>query len=64
MELAIALLALTAMEIVLGIDNVIFLAIVADRLPPEQRPRARKIGLMAALGTRLLLLLSLSIPLL
>ena len=56
----IGLLTLTAMEIVLGIDNVIFLAIVAGKLPPEQQPKARKIGLAAALGTRLLLLFSLS----
>ena len=56
----IALLTLTAMEIVLGIDNVIFLAIVAGKLPPEQQPRARRIGLAAALGTRLGLLFTLS----
>jgi predicted tellurium resistance membrane protein TerC len=55
-----ALLALTAMEIVLGIDNVIFLTIVAGRLPPAQQPSARRIGLILALGTRLLLLFSLS----
>ncbi|MBL8864324.1 MAG: TerC family protein [Planctomycetia bacterium] len=48
------------MEIVLGIDNVIFLAIVVGRLPKEQQPLARKIGLGAALGTRLLLLFSLT----
>ncbi len=54
------LLALTAMEIVLGVDNVIFIAIVAGKLPEAQRPRARRIGLVAALGTRLLLLFSLS----
>ena len=54
------LLALTAMEIILGIDNVIFLAIVVARLPEEQQPRARKIGLGAALGTRIALLFSLS----
>jgi predicted tellurium resistance membrane protein TerC len=58
--IAIGLFTLSAMEIVLGIDNVIFLAIVAGRLPAEQRPRARRIGLTAALGTRILLLLSLS----
>src|SRR5262249_1193936 len=58
--IAIGLFTLAAMEIVLGIDNVIFLAIVAGRLPAEQRPRARRIGLTAALGTRILLLLSLS----
>ena len=60
LAILLGLLTLTAMEIVLGIDNVIFLAIVADKLPADQRPRARKIGLAAALGTRLLLLLSLS----
>jgi predicted tellurium resistance membrane protein TerC len=54
------LLTLTAMEIVLGIDNVIFLAIIAGKLPPEKQPRARKLGLAAALGTRLLLLATLS----
>ena len=56
----LGLLALTAMEIVLGVDNIIFLAIIAGRLPKEQQPKARKIGLAAALGTRLLLLLSIS----
>ncbi|MCE9532847.1 MAG: TerC family protein [Planctomycetes bacterium] len=56
----IGLLTLTAMEIVLGIDNVIFLAILAGKLPPEKQPRARKLGLAAALGTRLLLLATLS----
>jgi predicted tellurium resistance membrane protein TerC len=45
---------------VLGIDNIIFLAIVAGRLPEAQQPKARRIGLLAALGTRILLLLSLS----
>ena len=52
----LGLLTLTVMEIVLGIDNIIFLAIVAGRLPPAQQPLARRIGLGAALGTRLLLL--------
>jgi predicted tellurium resistance membrane protein TerC len=56
----LGLLTLTAMEIVLGVDNIIFLAIIAGRLPKEQQPRARKVGLAAALGTRLLLLFSLS----
>ncbi len=60
LAILLGLLTLTAMEIVLGIDNVIFLAIVADKLPAEQRAKARKIGLAAALGTRLLLLFSLS----
>ena len=54
------LLTLTLMEIVLGIDNVIFLAIVAGKLPVEKQPKARRIGLAAALGTRLLLLFSIT----
>ena len=49
----VALLTLSAMEIVLGIDNVIFIAIVAGRLPAEQQARARRIGLLVALLTRL-----------
>lgn len=56
----IGLLTLTLMEIVLGVDNIIFLAIVAGKLPPERQRAARRIGLGAALGTRLLLLLSLT----
>jgi predicted tellurium resistance membrane protein TerC len=56
----LGLLALTAMEIVLGIDNVIFLAIIAGKLPEQQQPKARKIGLAAALGTRILLLFTLT----
>jgi predicted tellurium resistance membrane protein TerC len=56
----IGLLTLTVMEIVLGIDNVIFLAIVAGKLPVAQQPLARRIGLGAALGTRLLLLCTLT----
>jgi predicted tellurium resistance membrane protein TerC len=55
----VALLTLTAMEIVLGIDNVIFIAIVAGRLPKEQQGKARQLGLALALVTRLLLLASL-----
>jgi predicted tellurium resistance membrane protein TerC len=56
----VAFVTLTAMEIVLGIDNVIFIAIVAGKLPPDQQPRARRLGLAAALITRLLLLATLS----
>jgi predicted tellurium resistance membrane protein TerC len=56
----IALLTLTALEIVLGIDNVVFISILAGKLPHEQSARARRIGLLAALGTRVLLLLSIS----
>jgi predicted tellurium resistance membrane protein TerC len=56
----VGLLTLTVMEVVLGIDNVIFLAIVAGKLPQSQQRMARRIGLGAALGTRLLLLCTLS----
>lgn len=56
----LGLLTLTVMEIILGIDNVIFLAIIAGKLPLHQQPRARRLGLILALGTRLLLLFSLS----
>jgi predicted tellurium resistance membrane protein TerC len=52
----IALVTLTLMEIVLGIDNIIFLAIVAGRLPKDQQALARRVGLVVALGTRLALL--------
>jgi len=54
-----SLLTLTALEIVLGIDNIIFLSIVVTRLPKEQQTRARIIGLMGALGFRIALLASL-----
>lgn len=60
MESAIALVALTAMEIVLGIDNVVFIAILSGRLPRDQQARARRLGLTAALVTRILLLLTLT----
>jgi predicted tellurium resistance membrane protein TerC len=53
---AIALIALAAMEIVLGIDNIVFISLLSSRLPAEQQPRARRIGLLAAMGTRILLL--------
>ena len=56
----IAFLTLTALEIVLGIDNIVFISILADKLPADQQKRARTIGLALALGTRILLLLSLS----
>jgi predicted tellurium resistance membrane protein TerC len=59
--LILGLVTLTAMEIVLGIDNIIFLAIIAGKLPEAEQPRARRYGLMAALGTRILLLFSLSL---
>ena len=59
-ETWIALLTLTALEIVLGIDNIIFISILAGKLPHEQQARARTWGLALAMITRILLLLSLS----
>ncbi len=56
----IGLLTLTALEIVLGIDNIVFISILAGKLPAEQQARGRSIGLAMAMGTRILLLLSLS----
>jgi len=56
----LAFAMLTALEIVLGIDNIIFLAILVGRLPPEKRDNARRLGLGFAMVTRLGLLLSLS----
>ena len=56
----IALLTLTLLEIVLGIDNVIFISILSGKLPIEQRDKARKLGLTLALVTRILLLLSIA----
>jgi predicted tellurium resistance membrane protein TerC len=56
----IALATLTALEIVLGIDNIIFIAILSARLPAHQQNRARMIGLTIAMITRVLLLLSLT----
>ena len=52
----LALATLVVMEVVLGVDNLVFVAIVANRLPPEHRLKARRIGLGAALGLRLVLL--------
>ena len=59
-ELWIALFTLAALEIVLGIDNLVFISIAVSRLPPDQRPRARRFGLALACVTRILLLLSLA----
>ena len=56
----IALATLTALEIVLGVDNIIFISILVGRLPEHQRDRARVIGLGLAMGTRIVLLLSLA----
>ena len=60
-EAWIALATLTILEIVLGIDNIIFISILADRLPEEERHKARQLGLMLAMGTRILLLFSISL---
>ena len=59
-EIWVAFLTLTALEIVLGIDNIIFISILVGRLPPAQQPKARFFGLALAMGTRILLLLSIT----
>ena len=59
-EIWIALVTLTVLEIVLGIDNVIFISILAGKLPAGQQKRARRVGLALAMITRLLLLFSLT----
>lgn len=56
----LALLTLTALEIVLGIDNIIFISILTGKLPEHQRPKAQKIGLSLAMITRIMLLFSLA----
>lgn len=56
----ISLLTLTLMEIILGIDNIVFISIVAGKLPPDQQGRARNLGLLLALSFRIALLLSIS----
>jgi len=59
-QIWIALATLTFLEIVLGVDNVIFISILSGKLPAEQQPRARRLGLLGAMGTRVLLLFSLA----
>ena len=56
----VALATLTALEIVLGVDNIIFISILVGRLPPDKRDLARRRGLSLAMGSRILLLLSLA----
>jgi len=56
----VGLLTLTALEIVLGIDNIIFISILSSKLPKAEQPRARKLGLGGAFVTRILLLLSIA----
>ncbi len=55
-----ALVTLTVLEIILGVDNIIFISIVSNKLPAEQQPRARTIGLIIAMVFRILLLLAIS----
>ena len=59
-ETWIALLTLTVLEIVLGIDNIVFISILTGKLPVEQQENARRIGLGLAMGMRILLLLTIS----
>ncbi len=59
-EIWIALFTLATLEIVLGVDNLVFISIAVSRLPPERRPAARRFGLMLACVSRIALLLSLA----
>jgi predicted tellurium resistance membrane protein TerC len=59
-ETWIALATLTFLEIVLGVDNIIFISILSGKLPPPQQPKARRVGLLGAMITRVLLLFSLA----
>ena len=59
-QIWISLFTLTLLEIVLGIDNIIFISILSGKLPPEQQAKARRLGLGLALFTRVLLLMSLA----
>ena len=56
----IALATLTALEIVLGVDNIVFISVIAGRLPEHQRERARRLGLLLAMGLRILMLLTIT----
>lgn len=57
----IALLTLTFLEVVLGIDNIVFLSIMSSKLPPKQQPHARTTGLLLAMGARIALLFGISL---
>ena len=59
-QIWIALATLTFLEIVLGVDNIIFISILSGKLPQDQQPKARRIGLLGAMITRVLLLFSLA----
>src|SRR3712207_4775384 len=56
----IGLITLVSLEIVLGIDNIVFISILSSKLPPAQQQRARQVGIGLAVGSRILLLLSIS----
>ena len=60
MEWLVSLLTLTVLEIVLGIDNIIFISILTDKLPAVERRKIQRLGLLLALGFRIILLLSIS----
>ena len=60
LQLLTALVTLTVLEIVLGVDNIIFISILSGRLPAATRRRARRVGLLGAMVTRILLLLSIT----
>jgi predicted tellurium resistance membrane protein TerC len=60
LQIWIALATLTFLEIVLGVDNVIFISILSGKLPQDQQPRARRLGLIGAMLTRIALLFSLA----
>jgi predicted tellurium resistance membrane protein TerC len=56
----LALVTLTFLEIILGVDNIIFISILSGKLPPTQQAKARRTGLLAAMGMRILLLMSIA----
>ncbi len=60
-EVWMALLTLTFLEVVLGVDNIVFISIASNKLPPEQRPRARRLGLLMAMIFRIVMLLGISV---
>ena len=59
-EAWIALATLAALELVLGIDNIVFISILAEKLPEDQQPRARRLGLLLAMATRIALLFAIA----
>ncbi|MGH8029849.1 MAG: TerC family protein, partial [Arenimonas sp.] len=59
-EIWFALLTLSTLEIVLGVDNLVFISIAVSKLPPDKRPKARRFGLALACVSRIMLLVSLA----